>query len=130
MQADGRDGRDPLSRAVDLGVLLAELSSTGVPLDAEAIAAGIVLEAVSSGRLSVKAVDARLGPGVATLVHDTLRIRNCPERIELFDDVASRQGCFANNADGQRVTYPICSDAPMLTSNLFPFASAPYGNGA
>ena len=86
------DGRDPLSRAVDMGVLLAELSSTGVPLDAESISAGIVLEAVSNGVLSIKTVHARLGPGVATLVHDTLRVRSCPERIELFDDTASRWG--------------------------------------
>ena len=84
------DGRERISRAVDLGATLAELSSTGVPLDAEAIAAGIVLEAVSCGALAVEAVEARLGPGVAGLVHDTLRIRSAPERVELYDDVASR----------------------------------------
>ena len=84
------DGRQPLDRAVDLGATLAELSSSGVPLDAEAIAAGIVLEAVSSGALDLEAVEARLGSGVASLVHDVLRIRSAPERVELYDDVASR----------------------------------------
>ena len=84
------DGRDPQSRAVDLGVMLADLSSAGIPLDAEAIAAGIVLEAVSYGGLGIEAVLARLGPGVATLVHDTLRVRSAPDRVELYDDEASR----------------------------------------
>ena len=42
------------------------------------------------GKRMVEAVDARLGPGVAGLVHDALRIRTAPERVELYDDVASR----------------------------------------
>ena len=84
------DGREPMARAVDLGAALADLSAAGVPLDAEAIAAGIVLEAVEAGGLRIETVRERLGPGVAALVHDTLRIRTAPERVELYDDVASR----------------------------------------
>ncbi|GAX72693.1 hypothetical protein CEUSTIGMA_g149.t1 [Chlamydomonas eustigma] len=92
------DGREPLRRAVELGVTLAELSTAGIPLDADAIAAGIVLEAVESGDLDVSSIESRLGTGVATIVHDVLRIRTAPERVELFDDVASsaiREWCLA-----------------------------------
>lgn len=85
------DGRGRMERCIELGATLARLSyEGGVPLDAETVAAGIVLEAVEQGGLDVGAVHARLGPGVASLVHDVMRVRSAPERVELYDDEASR----------------------------------------
>lgn len=80
----------PLERAVDLAAVLADLSAAGIPLDAEAIAAGVVVEAVEYGGLDMGSIHDRCGPGVAALVHDVLRIRSAGLRVELYDDVASR----------------------------------------
>ncbi|KAG1659807.1 hypothetical protein FOA52_002143 [Chlamydomonas sp. UWO 241] len=93
-----RDGREPMARTVELAAVLADLATAGIPLDAESIAAGVLLEAADTGRLGIAAIQARLGPGVADLVHDVQRIRSAPERVELFDDVASsavREWCLA-----------------------------------
>jgi len=42
----------------------------------------------------------KLGPEVASLVHDCLRVRTAPQRVELYDDTASsaiREWCIAFN---------------------------------
>ncbi len=84
------DGRQPMARTVELAAVLADLSAAGIPLDAEAISAGVLLEAVDYGGLPLSTIQERCGPGVATLVHDVQRIRTAPDRVELYDDVASR----------------------------------------
>ena len=86
------DGRLPITRVVQLAATLADLSAAGLPLDAEAISAGIVLEAADSGLLDHQTIEDQLGSDVATLVHDVLRVRTAPQRVELYDDVASRWG--------------------------------------
>jgi hypothetical protein len=86
------DGRLPSARAVQIAATLADLSAAGLPLDAEAISAGIVLEAADCGFLDHQTIEDKLGSGVATLVHDVLRVRTAPQRVELCDDVASRWG--------------------------------------
>lgn len=113
------DRREPMARAVDLGAALADLSAAGVPLDAEAIAAGIVLEAVECGGLGIDAVRARLGPGVAALVHDTLRIRTAPERVELYDDVASRwvEGIASKCMSVTRLSFLAAIPVPVLPAD-------------
>mmetsp|Transcript_30964 Transcript_30964/g.68597 ORF Transcript_30964/g.68597 Transcript_30964/m.68597 type:complete len:668 (+) Transcript_30964:195-2198(+) len=93
-----KDGRTATARAVQLAATLADLCAAGLPLDAEAIAAGIVLEAVDHGSLDHDTIMQRVSPGVASLVHDVLRVRTAPERVELYDDVASsaiREWCLA-----------------------------------
>lgn len=62
----------------------------GVPLDAETIAAGVLLEAVVNQHLSIALVKQRLGMGVANLLQDIIKVRRLPSRVDLYDDVASR----------------------------------------
>lgn len=84
------DGRPAVSRALDLASALADTSAAGgAPLDAACIAAGIVAEAVGAQRLHMRTVDAKLGAGVAALVHDILQVRGAPDLAELYDDEAA-----------------------------------------
>lgn len=84
------DGRSPATRAVQLACMFADLVAAGLPLDAAAMSAGVVAEAAAGGYLSHDRIALQLGPGVAALVHDMLRVRQAPSRTELFDDTASR----------------------------------------
>ncbi len=61
----------------------------GVPLDAEAIAAGLVADAVDAGRLPLEAVDERLGAIAGLLVRDLLRVRGLPACCDVYNDVAT-----------------------------------------
>ena len=83
----------PAGRAIQIATALADLIAEGVPLDAESIAAGILAEAVSVGSLSTRVVEARLGSGVAQLLHDIMRVRALPKRLDIYDDVATRSSC-------------------------------------
>lgn len=85
-----RDGRTPAERALGLAAALADLAAAGLPLDAPCIAAGIVADAVDMQLLNILSVEAKLGREVAGLVHDMLAVRHVPERVELYDDEASR----------------------------------------
>ncbi|EFJ47829.1 hypothetical protein VOLCADRAFT_60953 [Volvox carteri f. nagariensis] len=93
-----RDGRSPATRAVQLASTLADLCAAGLPLDAAAMCAGVVSEAADLGALRADVIRAQLGPEVAALVHDMLRVRQAPRRIELLDDEgasAVREWCLA-----------------------------------
>ncbi|GIM06602.1 hypothetical protein Vretimale_10880, partial [Volvox reticuliferus] len=60
--------------------------------------AGVVAEAADLGVLGAEVIRAQLGPDVAALVHDMLRVRQAPRRIELLDDEgasAVREWCLA-----------------------------------
>ncbi|GIL56454.1 hypothetical protein Vafri_11819 [Volvox africanus] len=93
-----RDGRTPATRAVQLASTLADLCAAGLPLDAAAMCAGVVAEAADLGALGSEVIRAQLGSDVAALVHDMLRVREAPRRIELLDDEgasAMREWCLA-----------------------------------
>ncbi len=68
---------------------LADLSTQGLPLDAEAIAASILLRGVAEGDVHASTVRARLGPEVSQLLHDIERVRSLPTRVDLWDDTAA-----------------------------------------
>ena len=78
------------SKALAVASQLADLSRQGFPLDAESIAAGILVDAVAAHRLSLGLVVDRLGPAVAKLIEDIMKVRKLPTRVDLYDDVASR----------------------------------------
>lgn len=78
------------SKALAVASQLADLSGQGFPLDAESIAAGILVDAVAAQRLSLELVDDRLGPAVADLIEDIIKVRKLPGRVDLYDDIASR----------------------------------------
>lgn len=85
-----RDGRTPVARALDIAAGLADLCGSGLPLDAESIAAAVLGDAMQLGLLDIRTVEARLGMNVASLLHDLLRVREAGEKVELYDDDASR----------------------------------------
>lgn len=63
------------SRSLALGALLADVSLGHLELyDAECVAAGLLVQAVSEGFLSLKDVGLRLGHNVTHLVNDTLQV--------------------------------------------------------
>ena len=78
------------SKALAVATQLADLSGQGFPLDAESIAAGILVDAVAAQRLSPGLVASRLGSTVALLIEDIIKVRRLPIRVDLYDDVASR----------------------------------------
>ena len=80
----------PASRALQVATMLSDCIADGIPLDTESIAAGILAEVVSSGSLRTSVVEAHLGPGVAKLLHDVMRVRSLPKRLDIYDDVATR----------------------------------------
>lgn len=77
-------------KALAIAKQLADLSGQGFPLDAESIAAAILVDAVAGQRLSLELVQHRLGTAVATLIGDVIKVRRLPSRVDLYDDVASR----------------------------------------
>ncbi len=91
------DAVPPAGRALGVALRLADLASGGLPLDAEAIAAGLLAEALcwhgappAHTAHSLQLIERRVGPGVAQLVHDVLRVRALPSRVDLYDDEAAR----------------------------------------
>lgn len=64
------DGRSPLSKALSVAVLLADLQ-----MDAEVISAAIVREVWEAGVISIHQVRDRIGSGTANLLHESLRVK-------------------------------------------------------
>lgn len=75
------DGRSPLSKALSVAVLLADLQ-----MDAEVISAAIVREVWEAGVISIHQVRDRIGSGTANLLHESLRVKKIPSRADLLDD--------------------------------------------
>ncbi|KAL0049608.1 hypothetical protein WJX82_005847 [Trebouxia sp. C0006] len=88
-QTDPLEASAAASKALAIAKQLADLSGQGFPLDAESIAAGILVDAVAAQRLSLDLVDHRLGSAVAILTEDVIKVRRLPTRVDLYDDVAS-----------------------------------------
>ena len=89
-QTDPLEASTAASKALAIAKQLADLSGQGFPLDAESIAAGILVDAVAAQRLPLDLVDHRLGSAVAILIEDVIKVRRPPSRVDLYDDVASR----------------------------------------
>lgn len=88
-----------ISRALSLASRLAEVAGAGIPLDAGAIAAGILAEAFPQGYgPGTDVLEQRLGHPVVALLSDLNKVRRLPARIELYDDEAAaalRELCLA-----------------------------------
>ncbi|KAI4338595.1 hypothetical protein MLD38_023633 [Melastoma candidum] len=86
------DGRSPLSRALSVAFILANLQ-----MDAEVISAGILREVIEGQVISIRDVRDRVGAGVAHLLHESLRVRNFPSKVDMLDDesaAALRKFCL------------------------------------
>jgi len=78
------------SSALSLASCLAEMAGSGNPLDASAIAAGILAEAFPQGFPSgMDILEQRVGRTVISLIADLKKVRRLPSRIELYDDAAA-----------------------------------------
>lgn len=86
------DGRSPLSKALSIAMLLADLQ-----MDAEVISAGILREVLEVGELSLHEIRGQIGAATAHLVHDSLRVKNFASRVDILDDdnaAALRKFCL------------------------------------
>ncbi|KAJ4767001.1 GTP pyrophosphokinase [Rhynchospora pubera] len=81
-----------LSRALAVAFLLADLQ-----MDAEVISAGILREALEAGLLTMNEIKSRIGPGPAHLLHESLRMKHAPMKVDILDDdsaAALRKFCL------------------------------------
>lgn len=66
-------------------------------MDAEVISAGILREALEGGLLSMHEIKAHIGPGTAHLLHENLRLRHAPMKVDILDEdsaAALRKYCL------------------------------------
>ncbi|KAF8097351.1 hypothetical protein N665_0290s0010 [Sinapis alba] len=75
------DGRSPLSKALSLSILLADLQ-----MDAEVISASILSEVVEAKAISIHEVRDQIGTGTAHLLHEIFRVKNIPFKVDVLDD--------------------------------------------
>ncbi|GJU62265.1 probable GTP diphosphokinase CRSH, chloroplastic [Tanacetum coccineum] len=75
------DGRSPLSRALSIALLLADLQ-----MDAQVICAGILMEVVEAGAVTMYQVKDRIGITTAHLLHETFRVINNNISSNIDDD--------------------------------------------
>ncbi|GAV78527.1 RelA_SpoT domain-containing protein/HD_4 domain-containing protein/EF_hand_5 domain-containing protein [Cephalotus follicularis] len=86
------DARSPLSKALSVALLLADLQ-----MDAEVISAGILRHVLEAGEISLQEVRNRIGTGTAHLLHESLRVKNIASKVEVLDDdsaAALRKFCL------------------------------------
>ncbi|XP_060173963.1 probable GTP diphosphokinase CRSH, chloroplastic [Lycium barbarum] len=75
------DGRAPLSRALSVAVILADLQ-----MDAEVISTGLLREVLEAGAISIYDVRDRIGTNTAHLLHESLRVKHMSLKVEVLDD--------------------------------------------
>lgn len=86
------DGRSPLTKALSVAVILADLQ-----MDAEVISAGVLRQILDNGAMSLYELRDRIGLSTVHLVHESLRVKNVSSRVELLDDdyaAALRKFCL------------------------------------
>ncbi|KAK7363404.1 hypothetical protein VNO77_05546 [Canavalia gladiata] len=86
------DGRSPLSKALSVAMVLADLQ-----MDAEVISAGILREVLEAGELSMHEIRNQIGAATVHLLHESLRVKSIPSRMDVLDDdnaAALRKFCL------------------------------------
>jgi len=84
------DAIKPVEQALGVALLLADLCATGLPLDAQVIAAGVLADAYCQGWVDHDEIIDCLGSSTEQLLHDIWRLRVAPKRVDLSDDDAAR----------------------------------------
>ncbi|KAG9459953.1 hypothetical protein H6P81_004461 [Aristolochia fimbriata] len=74
------DGRPPLTRALSVACLLADLQ-----MDAEVISACVLREVLETGTLTILEVKNQISTGTALLLHESLRVKDIPSKVETLD---------------------------------------------
>jgi GTP pyrophosphokinase len=67
-------------------------------MDTEVISAGILREALEAGLLSMHKIKTHIGPGTAHLLHENLRVRHAPMKVDILDEdsaAALQKYCLA-----------------------------------
>ncbi|CAM8983656.1 unnamed protein product [Rhodiola kirilowii] len=75
------DGRSTLTKALSVALILADLQ-----MDAEVISAGILLELLEAGAISMYEVKDRISTAIAHLLHEGMRVKKIPFKVEVLDD--------------------------------------------
>lgn len=75
------EGGRALARALAVAATLADLQ-----MDAEVISAGILREALDAGAVRMRDVKTQIGISTAHLLHDSLRIKHAPSKLDVLDD--------------------------------------------
>nr|ADN65134.1 RelA/SpoT and calcium-binding EF-hand domain containing protein [Ipomoea nil]QCS14099.1 Ca2+-activated RelA/SpoT-like [Ipomoea nil] len=86
------DGRSPLSKALSLALILADLQ-----MDAEVISTGILRQVLEAGAISIYEVKGRIGTTTAHLLHESLRVNNISSKVQFLDNdnsTALRKFCL------------------------------------
>uniref|UniRef100_J3M469 HD domain-containing protein n=1 Tax=Oryza brachyantha TaxID=4533 RepID=J3M469_ORYBR len=55
-------------------------------MDAEVISAGILREALDAGAISMRDVKSQIGISTAHLLHESLRLKHAPSKLDVLDD--------------------------------------------
>lgn len=66
-------------------------------MDAEVISAGLLTQVLEAGAISIYQVRDRIGTGTAHLLHESMRLKNIPSKVEVLDDdsaAALRKFCL------------------------------------
>ncbi|KAG8042771.1 hypothetical protein GUJ93_ZPchr0244g6584 [Zizania palustris] len=69
------------ARALVVAASLADLQ-----MDAEVISAGILREALDAGAISMRDVKSQIGISIAHLLHESLRLKHVPSKLDVVDD--------------------------------------------
>ncbi|KAG8084782.1 hypothetical protein GUJ93_ZPchr0010g9496 [Zizania palustris] len=69
------------ARALVVAASLADLQ-----MDAEVISAGILREALDAGAISMRDVKSQIGISIAHLLHESLRLKHAPSKLDVVDD--------------------------------------------
>lgn len=83
-----------VQRLLAVAMQLADLSAAGLPLDAAAIAAGVLADSVHCRRLTMPDVEGAVGPHMAQLMADVASVHDLTEAVDVYDDATSRCEIF------------------------------------
>lgn len=75
------DARSPLTKALSVAMVLAHLQ-----MDAEVISAGLLREVLEAGAISLHEIKKQIGTGTAHLLHENLRVKSIPTKLDILDD--------------------------------------------
>ncbi|KAI3707745.1 hypothetical protein L6452_26374 [Arctium lappa] len=75
------DGRSPLSRALSIALLLADLQ-----MDAQVISAGILRNVLEADAITMYHVKDRIGISMAHFLHESFRLDNIASKVDTYDD--------------------------------------------
>ncbi|XP_068658971.1 probable GTP diphosphokinase CRSH, chloroplastic [Aristolochia californica] len=87
------DGRAPLTRALSVACLLADLQ-----MDAEVISSCILREVLETGAITILEIKKQISTGTAHLLHESLRVKEIPSKVETLDaesSAALRKFCLS-----------------------------------